>query len=72
MLFNLIPLAPLDGEKVAMYFVPPSWKQTLREIRPYGPVILLALFIVGPYLGLDILGWILGPPLRFLVRLLIG
>ncbi|MBS3752218.1 MAG: site-2 protease family protein [Anaerolineales bacterium] len=72
MLFNLIPLAPLDGEKVAMYFVPPSWKQTLEEIRPYGPMILLALFIIGPYLGLDILGWILGPPLRFLVRLLIG
>lgn len=72
MLFNLIPVAPLDGEKVAMYFAPPSLRQTLQEIRPYGPVILLGLFVAGPYLGLDILGWILGPPLRFLVRVLIG
>lgn len=72
MLFNLIPIAPLDGEKVAMYFAPPSWKQTLLEIRSYGPAILIALFILGPYIGLDVLGLILGPPLRFLVRFLIG
>ena len=72
MLFNLIPLAPLDGEKIAAYFFPPAWQETLEQIRPYGPAILLGLFIAGPYLGLDILGWILGPPLRFLVGVLIG
>jgi Zn-dependent protease len=72
MLFNLIPLAPLDGEKIADYFVPPSWSDFLARIRPYGPMILLLLFIAGPYLGLDILGWILGPPLRFLFNLLVG
>ena len=72
MLFNLIPLAPLDGEKIADYFVPPSWSDFLARIRPYGPMILLLLFIAGSYLGLDILGWILGPPLRFLFTLLVG
>ena len=72
MLFNLIPLAPLDGEKIAAYFFPPAWQETLEQIRPYGPAILLGLFIAGPYLGLDILGWILGPPLRFLMGALIG
>ncbi len=72
MLFNLIPLAPLDGEKIAAYFFPPSWRDFLDSIRPYGPMILLLLFIAGPYLGLDILGWILGPPLRFLFGLLVG
>jgi Zn-dependent protease len=72
MLFNLIPLAPLDGEKIADFFFPPSWSDFMARIRPYGPMILLLLFIAGPYLGLDILGWILGPPLRFLFSLLVG
>jgi Zn-dependent protease len=72
MLFNLIPLAPLDGDKIADFFFPPSWRDFLARIRPYGPMILLLLFIAGPYLGFDILGWILGPPLRFLFGILVG
>jgi len=72
MLFNLIPLAPLDGDKIAGYFFPPSWSDFMARIRPYGPMILLLLFIAGPYLGLDVLGWILGPPLRFFFNLLVG
>ena len=72
MLFNLIPLAPLDGDKIANYFFPPSWSDFMDRIRPYGPMILLLLFIAGPYLGFDILGFILGPPLRFLFGLLVG
>jgi Zn-dependent protease len=72
MLFNLIPLAPLDGDKIADYFFPPSWSDFMARIRPYGPMILLLLFIAGPYLGFDVLGWILGPPLRFLFGLLVG
>jgi len=72
MLFNLIPLAPLDGDKIADYFFPPSWRDFLARIRPYGPMILLLIFIAGPYLGLDIFGWILGPPLRFLFGILVG
>jgi Zn-dependent protease len=72
MLFNLIPLAPLDGDKIAQYFLPPSWADTFERIRPYGPLILMLLFIGGPILGVDILGWILGPPLQFLIGLLVG
>lgn len=72
MLFNLIPLAPLDGEKIADYFFPPSWSDFLSRIRPYGPMIILLLFVGGSYLGFDILGMILGPPLRFIFGLLVG
>ena len=42
-LFNLIPLAPLDGEKIATYFLPPSIGRYFEIIRPYGPMILLLL-----------------------------
>ena len=72
MLFNLIPLAPLDGEKIADYFLPPSWSNKLAQIRPYGPMILMILFIAGPYIGIDILSWIIGPALQFLFRIFVG
>jgi Zn-dependent protease len=71
MLFNLIPLYPLDGEKVAQYFFPPSWSDFLDRIRPYSSVILIVFFIGLPYLGLDIFGMILGPAMGFLYELLL-
>jgi Zn-dependent protease len=61
MIFNLIPLSPLDGEKVAQYLFPRSWVNFLDTIRPYGPLILMALLFVLPRLGIDIIGWIIRP-----------
>ena len=72
MLFNLIPLPPLDGDKIADFFMPDAWRDQMARIRPYGPMILIVLFMVGPYLGINILAWILGPPYRLLMNLLIG
>jgi Zn-dependent protease len=72
MLFNLIPLAPLDGEKVADFFFPPSWSRVLDQIRPYGPLILIAVLFVGPMVGFDIMNRVLMPPLRSLFLLLVG
>jgi Zn-dependent protease len=72
MLFNLIPIAPLDGEKIAYYLLPPTGQQFLDNIRPYGPMILLAVLFIVPYLGFNILGEVLGPPLQALLGLLVG
>ena len=72
MLFNLIPLSPLDGEKILDYFLTPSLSQVMDTIRPYGMVILVAIAFVGPYFGLDLLGAILGPPMHALLGLLVG
>ena len=71
-LFNLIPLAPLDGEKILGYFFPPSWGNALDRIRPYSPMILLLVVFVLPYFGFPVLSWIIGPPLNALSRLLLG
>ena len=71
-LFNLIPLAPLDGEKIAAYLLPPSIGRYFDMIRPYGPMILLLLFVAGSFLGFNLLGQIIGPPLQFLFNLLVG
>lgn len=72
MLFNLIPIPPLDGDKIFDYFLPPSWSRALDPIRQYGPIILLAVVFLGPMLGLNILEWIIGPPMRALLQLLVG
>jgi len=72
LLFNLIPLAPLDGEKILSYFLPPSFAQVFENIRPYGPMILIVIAVVLPYFGLDIIGWLLGPPMRALFSVLLG
>lgn len=66
MVFNLIPLAPLDGEKIADYFFPPSWSRFLDRIRPYSPFILLLLVFSG------ILSMLMLPPLSTLFLLLVG
>jgi Zn-dependent protease len=69
--FNLIPLAPLDGEKVAEGLLPPDGQDVLRRLRPYGGVILLALLFVGPMLGFDLLNIVVGWPARQLLKLLV-
>jgi len=72
MLFNLIPIAPLDGEKVAEYLLPPKWSQALSSVQPYGPYILVALLFIGPYIGLPFVDWIITGPLTAIFNLLIG
>jgi Zn-dependent protease len=72
MLFNLLPLAPLDGEKIAAYAWPPSWAAVLERIQRFGPVILMFLFISGSFLPVDIIGEIIRPPLTNILRLMLG
>lgn len=72
MLFNLIPISPLDGEKVLEFFLPSRWADKFDMIRAYGPFVLLAVVFVGPLLGFDILGAIMGPPMNAMLKLLLG
>lgn len=72
MLFNLIPLAPLDGEKILYYLLPVSGQKFMDSIRPYGPLILLAVLFLGPVLGYNVIGSIIGPPLSALISVLTG
>jgi Zn-dependent protease len=61
-LFNLVPIPPLDGSKVASYGLPGSLGERYdRVVEPYGYVILLVLFATG------ILGRVLGPVARWVI-----
>jgi Zn-dependent protease len=71
-LFNLIPLAPLDGEKVITFFLPPRWADVFDRIRPYSAFILLAIVFILPMIGFDLLNIIIWQPVMRLARFLIG
>jgi Zn-dependent protease len=70
--FNLIPLAPLDGEKIAEYFFPPPLAKVLDTIRPYGMLILVLLMFVLPMLGFNFFSDLIYTPIQNLVSLLIS
>ena len=70
--FNLIPIAPLDGEKILDYFLPPNMSIKLEAISQYGPMILMALLFIGPMIGIDILGQTLWPLVSLLYGVLTG
>jgi Zn-dependent protease len=55
MLFNLVPIPPLDGSRVLAGLVSPSAAQVLARIEPYGLWIVVLLLITG------VLQMILGP-----------
>ncbi len=72
MLFNLIPIAPLDGEKIAEYVWPPPWGRVLEKISRYGPMILLVLILLGSLGSFNLLGAVINPPMLNLANLLLG
>ena len=72
MLFNLIPIAPLDGEKILYYLIPVNGKRVMDNLRPYGPILLLVVVFLGPMLGFNFLGSVIGPPLNAMMTVLVG
>lgn len=53
-LFNLLPIVPLDGSRVADHLVPPRLQPTWARVREQSILGLLALFLVLPRLGIDL------------------
>jgi len=49
--FNLIPLAPLDGFNIAVGVLPRQQAYALAKIEKYGPLILLMLIFLGYFTG---------------------
>lgn len=43
MLFNLLPVPPLDGHHVLGYFLPPGGQRVLEQIGPMGIIIVIIL-----------------------------
>jgi Zn-dependent protease len=52
MLFNLLPLPPLDGGRILTSLLPPIVAAALMRVEPYGMFILVALIIFDPQIHL--------------------
>jgi len=68
MLFNLIPIPPLDGSKLLRAFAPDSWDGLLNGIERLGPFLLMALVFIGQ----GFMGMLIGGPANTIFRALVG
>lgn len=65
--FNMIPLPPLDGGRVAVGLLPHPLSYYLARLERYGMLILIAALFFLPWIGsrlgmdLDVLRWIVWP-----------
>ena len=65
MSFNLLPLPPLDGGRVAAGLLPGPLAWQLSRIEPYGFFILIGLMLLG------VLGYLIWPVAEITVRLIV-
>lgn len=79
MLFNLIPLPPLDGFGVVQGVLAATrarWARNLSlsldKLETYGPIALLILLALGWFTPINPLSFLFGPPMNALLRLLLG
>ncbi len=71
-IFNLLPLAPLDGSQVVFGIAPRNVAEQLLRFQPYAPTVLFGIIGLDLILGIGILSSILIPPVQIIGRLLIG
>jgi Zn-dependent protease len=75
--FNMLPLPPLDGGRVAVGLLPDALAIPLARLERYGILILLLFLFLLPYVGehtgldLNVLGWIIGVPAEALYNFIL-
>jgi Zn-dependent protease len=62
--FNLLPIPPLDGGRVAVGLLPQSLAEPLARVEPFGFFIVFFLLISG------VLGGVIGPAIHLVLGLL--
>ncbi|MFC7331944.1 site-2 protease family protein [Rhodocista pekingensis] len=74
--FNMLPLPPLDGGRVAVGLLPDVLAFPLARLERYGILILLLALILVPFASrefgypVDPLRWIIGPPVDYIIDLI--
>jgi Zn-dependent protease len=76
-IFNMLPIPPLDGGRVAVGLLPRFLAYPLARLEPYGMLILIAALILLPLLGtqlglnLDVISAILRTTTGYVLRALL-
>jgi Zn-dependent protease len=55
--FNLLPIPPLDGSRIADWLVPTGMRPQWERVVQYGPMLLLALIFLPRMLGVSLFQW---------------
>jgi len=71
-IFNVLPIAPLDGSKILYGILPPQFGKMIFALDRYGPFILLGLIIFSRAAGVSILGRLIWPFVDFFSKLFAG
>src|SRR4051812_25769984 len=75
--FNMIPLPPLDGGRVAVGLLPDMLAFPLARLERYGLFIIIGLLFIVPMVGQrlnmdwDILGLVIGVPANWLIHAIV-
>jgi Zn-dependent protease len=75
--FNMLPIPPLDGGRVAVGILPRFLAYPLARLEPYGMLILMLIFILSyagarSVLGFSLLGWLISGPAEALIRFVLA
>lgn len=76
--FNMLPLPPLDGGRVATGLLPPPLARPLAQLEPYGMLILIGVIFILPMIGaqlgidLNIFYWLVWTPVSWLLPIFLG
>ena len=78
-MFNLLPIPPLDGHSVLLGLLSLSrsrvaWQvsQFMLTLQRQGPMVLIFVIILTQLAGINLIGWLIGPPTRLLFRVIAG
>ncbi len=72
--FNMLPIPPLDGGRVAVGLLPPSMGQRLARLERSGILIILGGIFILPWIGnqlgvdLNVFWWLVGWPVEYLMQ----
>ena len=66
--FNLLPIPPFDGGHIVEGILPRSMEQAWAGLQRMGMLLVILLIVVLPQIipGLDLIGWLVVPPVRWL------
>ena len=72
--FNLLPIPPLDGSRIAAGILPPTIAYNFLRFERFGFLIIIGIFFVIPLLierfgfEINIFWWLVGGPAEYIMR----
>jgi len=70
--FNMIPIAPLDGSQIFSGLLIRTNPELVRNLQIYGPKILMGAILIGYFTPISPIWWFMGPFVNFILFLFAG